>query len=166
LKKELELLESLSDMRIAEEIMKDSKKKSAGNVHPLDIQFAALKLEEMTPLSERTKEFKEIKSYLCNTVGSTHAHIKYTVEDIFRIKREGEFDRFNTSAHSKIENSNRRLLWHGSRSTNFGGILSEGVLYTIDLLLQYANASYSCESLHRVLQSVDTCSAKVCILPT
>lgn len=114
-------------MRIAEEILKDSKKGGGGNVHPLDIQFAGLKLEEMTPLSERTKEFKEIKSYLCNTVGSTHSYFNYTVEDIFRIEREGEFDRFNTSEYGKIKNSNRRLLWHGSRSTNFGGILSQGV---------------------------------------
>jgi poly [ADP-ribose] polymerase len=26
-----------------------------------------------------------------------------------------------------MKNSNRRLLWHGSRSTNFGGILSQGL---------------------------------------
>lgn len=26
-----------------------------------------------------------------------------------------------------MQNSNRRLLWHGSRSTNYGGILSQGL---------------------------------------
>lgn len=28
---------------------------------------------------------------------------------------------------TKLPNDNRRLLWHGSRSTNFGGILSQGL---------------------------------------
>lgn len=31
------------------------------------------------------------------------------------------------SPYANIKNSNRRLLWHGSRSTNYGGILSQGL---------------------------------------
>lgn len=49
------------------------------------------------------------------------------MQDIFRIQRKGEFERFETSAFGKVKTSNRRLLWHGSRSTNFGGILSQGL---------------------------------------
>lgn len=47
--------------------------------------------------------------------------------DIFSIEREGEEDRFKTSTYAKAQNSDRRLLWHGSRSTNYGGILSQGL---------------------------------------
>jgi poly [ADP-ribose] polymerase len=51
----------------------------------------------------------------------------YKVVNIFRIERQGENDRFTSSPYAKIPNSDRRLLWHGSRSTNFGGILSQGL---------------------------------------
>ena len=36
------------------------------------------------------------------------------------------FDRFDTSSFGKMK-ADRRLLWHGSRATNFGGILSQGL---------------------------------------
>lgn len=51
LKKEVELLESLSDMEIANEIMKDaSVSDEKGNVsHRLDRQYAGLGMREMTP---------------------------------------------------------------------------------------------------------------------
>lgn len=51
LKKEVELLESLSDMEIANEIMKDANiSDEMGNVaHPLDRQYAGLGMQEMTP---------------------------------------------------------------------------------------------------------------------
>lgn len=51
LKKEVELLESLSDMEIANEIMKDANiPDEMGNVtHPLDRQYAGLGMQEMTP---------------------------------------------------------------------------------------------------------------------
>lgn len=49
LKKEVELLESLSDMSIAEGIMKDAKSDAEGSVHPLDRQYAGLGMAEMTP---------------------------------------------------------------------------------------------------------------------
>ena len=48
------------------------------------------------------------------------------IEEIFRIERNGEFDRFNKSPYAKLK-GDRRLLWHGSRCTNFGGILSQGL---------------------------------------
>ena len=49
LKKEIELLESLSDMSIAEEIMKEAKEDVTSIVHPLDRQYAGLGMAEMTP---------------------------------------------------------------------------------------------------------------------
>ena len=49
LKREVELLESLSDMSIAEEIMKGAKDDSGSLIHHLDNQYAALGLSEMTP---------------------------------------------------------------------------------------------------------------------
>lgn len=50
IKKEIALLETLTDMEIANEILKGSKTKQTGDtVHPLDRQFAGLGMQEMTP---------------------------------------------------------------------------------------------------------------------
>ncbi|KAF4453009.1 poly ADP-ribose polymerase [Fusarium austroafricanum] len=124
LKKEIELLESLSDMKDAAEIMKIDRK-SRDTIHPLDRQYLGLGMEEMTPLDHKSSEFSYLKNYLNESRGSTH-NMSYTVKDIFRIERQGEFKRFDDSEYSKIS-SDRRLLWHGSRATNYGGILSQGL---------------------------------------
>jgi poly [ADP-ribose] polymerase len=141
LKREIDLLESLSDMRIAEEIMKDSKKRNAdSDVSPIDAQYASLNMAEMTPLDCSVAEYNEIKDYLCKSVGVTHG-TNYEVEDVFRIERNGEFDRFDQSEYRKLKHSNRRLLWHGSRATNFGGTLSQGerAIFLKPLVYQIAN---------------------------
>ncbi|KAF2204452.1 PARP-domain-containing protein [Delitschia confertaspora ATCC 74209] len=124
LKRELELLESLGDMKEAAELMKKDLR-SKDTIHPLDRQFNGLGLEEMNVLDSASKEYKELASYLVNTTGATHG-IQYQIESIFRIERQGEVSRFEESEFSKIK-SDRRLLWHGSRVTNFGGILSQGL---------------------------------------
>ena len=110
LKKEVELLESLSDMRIAEEIMKQSSAQNNSGVNALDTQYENLGMREMTPLDETSTEFHEIHEYLTKSVGSTH-YFNYRVEDIFRIERDGEFERFDSSDFAKLKERNRRLLW-------------------------------------------------------
>ncbi|KAI1288897.1 poly polymerase catalytic domain-containing protein [Xylaria venustula] len=120
LKKEIELLESLGDMKDATLLMKTDKKEE---INQLDRQFRGLCLSEMTPLSSKSEEFLQLKDYLMETRGSTH-NANYQVQQIFRIERDGEFDRFDASHKTPRD---RRLLWHGSRCTNFGGILSQGL---------------------------------------
>ncbi|AEO55796.1 hypothetical protein MYCTH_2132970 [Thermothelomyces thermophilus ATCC 42464] len=123
-KKEIELLESLSDMKDAALIMKLDKV-ADDDIHPLDKQYQGLKMEEMTPLDPTSAEYAQLQNYLFETRGYTHGH-NYTIENIFRIERQGERERFENSSFGKM-NQNRRLLWHGSRCTNFGGILSQGL---------------------------------------
>ncbi|KAI5359132.1 putative poly(ADP-ribose) polymerase, regulatory domain, WGR domain, WGR domain superfamily [Septoria linicola] len=121
LKKEVELLQSLTDLKDADVILKAEKK--GGSVHALDLRYNGLGMQEMSPVDRKTPEFTNISDYLVNTRGHTHGHT-YEVLDIFRIQRDGETDRFEEYAQPK---SDRRLLWHGSRATNFGGILSQGL---------------------------------------
>ncbi|KAI1348248.1 poly polymerase catalytic domain-containing protein [Xylaria sp. FL0043] len=120
LKKEIELLESLGDMKDAALLMKADKKEE---INELDRQFRGLCLSEMTPLDNNSEEFLQLKDYLMDTRGSTH-NANYQVQQIFRIERDGEFGRFEASHKTPRD---RRLLWHGSRCTNFGGILSQGL---------------------------------------
>jgi poly [ADP-ribose] polymerase len=60
-----------------------------------------------------------------NTRGATH-NADYKISQIFRIARQGEKERFDSSPFAGTPRD-RRLLWHGSRCTNFGGILSQGL---------------------------------------
>ncbi|CRG86204.1 poly [Talaromyces islandicus] len=124
LKKEIELLESLSDMKEAAAMLK-STLQDDGGIHKLDKQFQGLNMNEMSPIDRNSQEFMELEAYLNDSKGDTH-HMTYNVEDIFRIERQGELERFEKSEFSKIS-SQRRLLWHGSRVTNFAGILSQGL---------------------------------------
>ncbi len=124
LKKEIELLESLSDMKDAALIMKLDKIGDE-DIHPLDKQYQGLGMKEMTPLDPQSVEFAQLHEYLMATRGATHV-ANYQIEAIFRIERNGEHDRFDQSIFAGPPRD-RRLLWHGSRSTNFGGILSQGL---------------------------------------
>jgi len=69
-------------------------------------------------MKENEAEYKTVHDYLKNT--SHHYNLKMV--DLFRIKREGESDRFNP-----LKLDNKKLLWHGSRFSNFVGILSNGM---------------------------------------
>lgn len=119
-KREIDLLENLADMKDATNILKEEIEGRSG-LHPLDQQYLGLGLDEMAPLSHESVEFQLLEEYLLNTCGHTH-HFSYSIESIFRIERHGEKERFKAN-----KQSDRRLLWHGSRATNFGGILSQGL---------------------------------------
>ena len=128
LQREVAMLDTLTDMEVANSIMKttDSKAKDAESVAQIDKRFEQLSLNECTPLEHNSDEYKALQKYLINTAGHTHS-IRYRLQDIFRIELAGERDRFAKSEFSKIKDKNRRLLWHGSRTTNYGGILSQGL---------------------------------------
>lgn len=95
LNKEIELLDSLIDLKDAQSIMK-GEPKDVEKVNALDRQFKGLNLDEMTPLNRGSIEFLELFKYLRDTRGSTH-NMTYEVTDIFRIERQGEKDRFEKS---------------------------------------------------------------------
>ncbi|KAF9695564.1 hypothetical protein EKO04_006328 [Ascochyta lentis] len=124
LKKEIDLLESLSDMKEAADMLKNSLKDDS-DLNRLDRQYQTLGMNEMEALNPKSAEFVELSDYLTKTTGATH-NVKYAVQDIFRIQRKGEFERFDKSPYAKVS-GNRRLLWHGSRVTNFAGILGQGL---------------------------------------
>jgi poly [ADP-ribose] polymerase len=106
LKREIELLESLTDLKEADLII---KKKPTADVHPLDSRYKGLGMQEMAPVDRSSGEFTGVSEYLTKTCGATHS-VNYEVLDVFRIQREGEEDRFKKSGYSKIP-SDRRLLW-------------------------------------------------------
>uniref|UniRef100_A0A8C3B0C5 Poly [ADP-ribose] polymerase n=1 Tax=Cyclopterus lumpus TaxID=8103 RepID=A0A8C3B0C5_CYCLU len=119
LKEKISLLEALSDIQIAVKMVQSSKD---GDEHPLDRQYSSLHCQ-MQPLDSSSHEYtvSVVEKYLQSTHATTHHNFTMTVLDIFSVDREGERNNFLSQMH------NRTLLWHGSRMSNWVGILSQGL---------------------------------------
>eukprot|EP01012_Entosiphon_sulcatum_P064654 TRINITY_DN93487_c0_g1_i1.p1 TRINITY_DN93487_c0_g1~~TRINITY_DN93487_c0_g1_i1.p1 ORF type:complete len:813 (-),score=184.49 TRINITY_DN93487_c0_g1_i1:124-2562(-) len=118
LKKKTEMMDTLIDMEIATSLMADDK----SGRHWLDASYEKLNAD-LEPVARDSAEFKTIDRYVKNTHGHTHTAYRLEIVDLFRLSRHGEDERFgpNSSDH------NRQLLWHGSRLTNWVGIVSQGL---------------------------------------
>lgn len=103
IKQEVELLETLTDMGVTNEIMKGKESKDAERIHALDRQFNGLGLQEMTRgmlffcfivyrrreravqlilvVNPNSIEYSELQGYLNNSRGATH-HLRYKVSFI------------------------------------------------------------------------------------
>lgn len=116
----LEMLDNLLEIEIAYSMMKASH--ADGDTSPIDAHYAQLNTEIST-LGKDTEEFKILEKYVQNTHADTHKQYNLKIQDIFKIDRKGESKRFKP--FKKLPN--RKLLWHGSRLTNYAGILSQGL---------------------------------------
>lgn len=114
-----EMLESLLEMELAYGLLNE---KTDDKKNPIDAHYEQLKTE-IVPLDKSSEEHKLLINYVENTHAPTHTNYKLEVEEIFKIVRKGEDRRFKP--FKKLHN--RQLLWHGSRLTNFVGILSHGL---------------------------------------
>ncbi|KAI8821830.1 poly polymerase catalytic domain-containing protein [Fimicolochytrium jonesii] len=117
LKSKLEMVEALGDIEVATEILKSTKNLLDSN--PIDNHYKSLNTG-LKPIDRESPTFTLIEKYMKNTHAATHNSYSLEIEDIFDVAREDEADRCK-SLH------NKQLLWHGSRLTNFVGILSQGL---------------------------------------
>ncbi|GLV44778.1 Poly-(ADP-ribose) polymerase [Carabus blaptoides fortunei] len=120
IKEKLDMLDSLMELEIAYNLMKGSHTAGGGNT--IDGHYKQLKTE-LEVLPKDSEQFNLIKEYVKNTHAATHSHYGLEVEEVFTVKRHGEEKRYKP--FRKLPN--RKLLWHGSRTTNFAGILSQGL---------------------------------------
>ncbi|XP_072271306.1 poly [ADP-ribose] polymerase 2 isoform X1 [Pyxicephalus adspersus] len=111
------LLEALGDIQIA---VKLASMDLGSHEHPLDRQYRQLHCS-LEPLDKSSDEFQIIERYLNSTHAPTHKDYTMTLMNVFRVIKEGEESNFQE------ELSNRMLLWHGSRLSNWVGILSQGL---------------------------------------
>lgn len=113
LKEKVEMLDAISDMKIATTILAQS---DDGN--PVDEHYKKLNTG-LTALEKDDPIYKMLSDYVKNTHATTHNSFGLTVLDIFRA------DKDNSGFKEDIDN--HMLLWHGSRLTNWVGILSQGL---------------------------------------
>ncbi|XP_033328280.2 poly-(ADP-ribose) polymerase [Megalopta genalis] len=114
-----DMLDALLEMEIAYSLL-HSKVDSSKN--PLDAHYKQLNAD-IKVLDKEGEEYKLIEEYVKNTHAATHDQYDLNIEDVFTVKRQGEDSRYKP--FKKLPN--KKLLWHGSRTTNFAGILSQGL---------------------------------------
>ncbi|KAJ8495164.1 hypothetical protein ONZ51_g1849 [Trametes cubensis] len=129
LKKELELVDALGDMEVASKLIASAIPKDADGrpVNPLDAHFRSLQLSKMEPVARTSSEFSALETYTRDTHGATHRHYGVEVLQAFRVEREHETEAWMKAGYGSIPDGDRLLLWHGSRTTNFAGILKQGL---------------------------------------
>uniref|UniRef100_UPI0005C83067 poly [ADP-ribose] polymerase 2 n=1 Tax=Fragaria vesca subsp. vesca TaxID=101020 RepID=UPI0005C83067 len=119
LKQKLEMVEALGEIEVATKLLNDD---TGTQEDPLYSNYQSLRCD-LIPLGADSDEFDMVSKYLHNTHAKTHSNYTVDIVQIFRASREGEAERYRKFLSMK----NRMLLWHGSRLTNWAGILSQGL---------------------------------------
>lgn len=136
LKAEMDLVETLGNIQISNDILKDTEypiDRKGNAIHPRDAQMRSLGLREAVPLDRRSVEFCHLESYLHHGKDGYCLSSDTSIQNIYHISRSEEIDRWIAGGYdvkgmkTKVVKDHRRLLWHGSRGCNFGGILSQGL---------------------------------------
>ncbi|CAH8655349.1 unnamed protein product [Dicrocoelium dendriticum] len=120
IKEKLHMLEDLLEIEVAYSMLKQDV---SMNENPLDQHYKHLKTD-LKPLDPDSEEYARIVEYVRRTHGSTHTHFSLEVDAVFDVERADERKRFNSFKRAQ---HNKQLLWHGSRRTNWMGILSQGL---------------------------------------
>eukprot|EP01116_Phalansterium_solitarium_P005995 TRINITY_DN18306_c0_g1_i1.p1 TRINITY_DN18306_c0_g1~~TRINITY_DN18306_c0_g1_i1.p1 ORF type:complete len:810 (+),score=221.49 TRINITY_DN18306_c0_g1_i1:227-2656(+) len=115
----LDMLDALQDMEIASKIISQGKD-SVEN--PVDSHYKALNAD-LISVDRESDIFKTFHSFVKQGHGPTHNTYTLDIEQVFEVHRDLEEQRFEP--FKKFHN--RQLLWHGSRITNWMGILSQGL---------------------------------------
>ncbi|XP_041008010.1 poly [ADP-ribose] polymerase 1 isoform X1 [Juglans microcarpa x Juglans regia] len=118
-KSKVKMLEALQEIEIASRLVGFD----ADSDDSLDEKYMKLQCD-ITPLPHDSEDYRLIEKYLLTTHAPTHKDWTLELEEVFSLERKGEFDKF---APYRERLKNRMLLWHGSRLTNFVGILSQGL---------------------------------------
>ena len=112
----LELLEALSDIQVALKILSSVQD---SNIHPVDRKYNQLKID-INPMVNTSQEWKLLERSIKTTHASTHNLYEMEVLDLFSLDKEHETEKFQ-------DYGNSRLLYHGSRLSNWAGILGNGL---------------------------------------
>ncbi|KAJ6574326.1 PARP-domain-containing protein [Mycena capillaripes] len=124
---ELDLMDSLLDMEVASKIMSgDTSSVASTPMHPTDAHLASLELSQIAPLASTSAEYSAIAEYARDTEVRKSA-FAIDVQSVFRVERDVETQAWTEAGHDQLHGGERLLLWHGSRSTNFAGILKNGL---------------------------------------
>ena len=115
---------TLTQVDIAFRALKSKK----ANVHPTDFSYNAMGAH-MLPIPKSTELFTSISSAISGTHADTHKHYDMNLREVFALDLKGQSARFAPYATAAKAPGvpPTRLLWHGTRTSNLVGILSQGL---------------------------------------
>ena len=90
---------------------------------PIDVCYDKLNCD-MSVLAPDSSEYNLIQEMLLKTHGDTHKNFTLSVDTIFAVDRHGERERYRARSE---DIASKALLWHGSRTSNFAGIIAQGL---------------------------------------
>lgn len=114
-----EMLAALAEIEIAYDMC--SHIENEGEVLPVDQYYIKLD-SEMSVLPKESSEFAMITEYARLSHAITHNNYKLNIQEIICVSRREDIARFE-----EFKSLDRSLIWHGSRTTNYAGILSQGL---------------------------------------
>ena len=112
----LELLDTLSNMKITKRITNNTE--SEKNI--VEQSYDQLK-NEIVPIDKNGDKWATIEEFIQKGKCPTHNYYELELLDAYELNREGEAAAYTDNIDNKM------LLWHGSRLTNYVGILSQGL---------------------------------------
>lgn len=125
LKMKVNMMEQLLDVSVANGLLEEVEREAGKDRCVLDIEYEKLRchLQAVDPSSD---DWAMIAKMVKDTHAPTHNIYSLAVENLFRCDaRDSRADGVTQSFQEDLPN--RMLLWHGSRLTNWVGILSQGL---------------------------------------
>eukprot|EP00040_Diaphanoeca_grandis_P033048 m.201523 g.201523 ORF g.201523 m.201523 type:complete len:1025 (-) comp32798_c0_seq3:171-3245(-) len=117
LQKKIKMVDELMNMEACRDMLSGAS--LMGSPHT---QYLSLGVN-LIPLSQADPAFKLVTTYAARTHGETHS-FRVQVNNVFKVQHNTLSNNFESTS-SDI--SNKQLLWHGSRLSNWTGILSQGL---------------------------------------
>ena len=119
LKDKQELIQKLVGINAANDAIKAKQGAvvTGTKPNPIDLNYERLD-SKMSPILSDSNEYKVIQKYIENGSGG----MKLEMVDCFSIERDGEAASYNPKKFG-----NKQLLWHGSRFSNYVGIITQGL---------------------------------------
>ena len=116
--REVAILDALSNVELASRVLGGASRDGPA-VHPLDAKYAELRTT-LTPVAAGSEVYTLLQRMVAETHAPTHDTYSLELLGAFEVERHGEAAAFR-------DVGNRKLLWHGSRITNWAGIMSGGL---------------------------------------
>eukprot|EP01112_Ceratiomyxa_fruticulosa_P022648 TRINITY_DN836_c0_g2_i5.p1 TRINITY_DN836_c0_g2~~TRINITY_DN836_c0_g2_i5.p1 ORF type:complete len:732 (-),score=124.26 TRINITY_DN836_c0_g2_i5:133-2328(-) len=123
LKSKMKQMETLLEIQIASSLLTEVDEYEK-HLNPVDVNYRKLKCK-LVPIEKSSPKYQMIERYLTNTFEPEYYPFTIELEDVFDVERHLEAQRF--SVYDAAPSSSKMLLWHGSRLSNWVGIISQGL---------------------------------------
>lgn len=124
----VKMLEVLGDIKLGMDLLRQSsgegQKKSEAYIsqlHPIERMYQNLRCD-ISALPIDSNEFAFLEKYILSTHASTHSSYTMDVQELYTVNKDKYLPGYTGN-----QVGNRVLLFHGSRLSNWAGILSQGL---------------------------------------